>query len=106
MSTRGSVTVVGFGLAAWSEISPILLKMSPVGLFHSGEHAAAEERSGGPAHGLVLQPDGFDAPGVASGSEKKGERSTTTVSPAGTVRDGSESAAAGSSFGTVTDKAC
>ena len=32
-SVSGSVTVVGFGLAAWSDVSPIMLGMSPIGLF-------------------------------------------------------------------------
>lgn len=32
-SVSGSVIVVGFGLAAWSDVSPILLGMSPIGLF-------------------------------------------------------------------------
>ena len=32
-SVAGSVIVVGFGLAAWSNVSPILLGMSPIGLF-------------------------------------------------------------------------
>ena len=32
-SISGSVIVVGFGLAAWSDVSPILLGMSPIGLF-------------------------------------------------------------------------
>ena len=33
MSISGSVIAVGFGLAIWSEVSPILLGMSPIGLF-------------------------------------------------------------------------
>ena len=32
-SVAGSVVVVGFGVAAWSDASPILLGMSPIGLF-------------------------------------------------------------------------
>ncbi len=32
-SIAGSVTVVAFALAVWSEVSPILLGLSPVGLF-------------------------------------------------------------------------
>ena len=32
-SMSGSVIVVGFGLAVWSDVSPILLGMSPIGLF-------------------------------------------------------------------------
>ena len=32
-SMSGSVIVVGFGLAAWSEVSPMLLGLSPIGLF-------------------------------------------------------------------------
>ncbi len=32
-SISGSVIAVGFGLAIWSEVSPVLLAMSPIGLF-------------------------------------------------------------------------
>ncbi|MCE2421953.1 MAG: hypothetical protein J4G03_01330 [Gemmatimonadetes bacterium] len=32
-SMAGSIFVVGFGLAVWSDVSPILLGMSPIGLF-------------------------------------------------------------------------
>ncbi len=32
-SMSSSAAVVGFGLAAWSDVSPILLGMSPIGLF-------------------------------------------------------------------------
>ena len=32
-SVCGSVVAIGFGLAAWSEVSPMLLGLSPVGLF-------------------------------------------------------------------------
>ena len=32
-SMSGSVIAIGFGLAVWSDISPVLLAMSPIGLF-------------------------------------------------------------------------
>lgn len=32
-SISGSVLAVGFGLAIWSDVSPVLLAMSPIGLF-------------------------------------------------------------------------
>ena len=60
-SVSGSVIVVGFGLAAWSDVSPIMLGMSPIGLFTGWSMLRFHAGSGGRADGLVLQPPGFDA---------------------------------------------
>ena len=50
-SIAGSVTVIAFALGVWSDVSPILLGLSPIGLFTGRSMAAADAQPGGAAHG-------------------------------------------------------